>query len=480
MLAGRYAVAQEMIISLDEAIVDINIGEDGRLYVLNSNEICRYQDYNNLGDCVTLGTKAEQILPLSGERYLLLAGETISNYEGRSLLRIDTLPDLIFSAFAYQEQIFIGTASGAYSYSVENGDLALLGSANRYVNDVIVVGNKLVMAVEDDIIISELSGEVTKVINVGRIVRKIVSSARGIAAWVETDQIQFFTLEGSNSSSWLSENGAILDLESRDGRAYVLTSNGVSEVDPAKQTQLLQGSFGKMLLLDHSLVLVQDLNVYQYNLLAKAIFIEEPVYSVYTDSINSFWTGHKGSIRHYSDRLLQREFDLPGFAEESFVSTIAVSEEMVFAGTMGQGVFVFTKDGRFLTRLASLKANNQSNIIQLKVLGSHLWIAYLNGVIRVSLDNLADAKFYDDVIGSSYLYCIEPTSSESFYMGTSNDGVIFYENGKVTHVLEAQSVFSLDVAGNVLFIGTERAEVIKLDKQGREHNARHFPLNATA
>lgn len=454
---------QSIILTADHPIQELYFNTEGRLYTLATGQVCQYEDFQKVGDCITLPGNGDQLIGINDRALVILSGTELFYYVEGALIRRDTFPDLIFSAVHKDDKLFVATATGLYSYAYSKGEKQLIGFSDQYVNAIAIVGDQLVLGLDDALVAVDFNGtEIWRNSDYG-LALEVAQTSGGIALISNAQEVVFLDAKGQKIRSWNSPFGKTEQLIVTADHVFVRTASGVYEIKEETENLLLAGRFEHMLLLDQNLLLVQGADVLQIDLSTKVIPLQEATYNVFSDTASSYWFGQNRGISHLQNGVLQQYIQLPLDEQSVFVSAVSVSDRYVFAGTMGEGLLVFDRKGKFIKRVLNQISNNQNNIIQLKLLDGFLWVAYLNGVIRIDLETLQIRDNYDNLLGNNYLYCIEPLDESRFYIGTSNEGVLYYNEGKVTAFLAGESVYCLSSFNEVLYVGTEKSGVYAIE-----------------
>ena len=473
LLVPVFLSAQSLLFTSDQPTQKL-FYTNGHLYTLASGQVCQYEDFNKVNDCVVVPGRGE-LIEVGERAFIFFSENEILNYVNDELVRRDSLEDLIFTAKFRGGVCYLATASGLYSYDYTSGQSKLFAFGGKYVNDIVVKKDIIVAALDEAIVGLDSAGSVLWENKQYNLVSQLIQTPQGVAFVSALGEVVFLDEKGQQIRSWNSPFGKTEQLIVSEAATFLRTATGIYKVQGDGGKLLKAGRFETMLLLDHSLLLVEGADVLELDLSANTIPVEGATFSVFSDRADSYWIGQNQRISHLENGVVSQQIELPLSNHQVFVSAVVVSEQYIFAGTMGQGLLVFDRSGKLVKRVLNQDANNQNNIIQLKLLNGYLWVAYLNGVIRIDVDNLEINDNYDNLLGSNYLYCIEPVDDKRFYIGTSNEGVLYFDAGEVSVYLPGTSVYSLSLFEDKLYVGTERSGIFTIVNSSVQllHEAKH-------
>lgn len=462
---NKFCICQNILFETQSPIKQLSITEDGRLHILTNKDVCQYEGNSKIGLCIPVSKQTLKVIPIRDNNFIVIDKNLLLNYHYNELQQIDTLIDIIGPVKLIDEHLFIGTASGLVIKSMNSSFYHKELFQGQFVNDLAIIGNDTcIVALDNSIALLHKNGEHIKTIKTKTIINHIVTTNEGFVALTEEQELIFYNLHGDQLKIISIGKLKCKKIRASLNELFILSEHAVYSVECESIKLFTSGDFNDILVLNNSVLLAQENQLQTYDITGSIYETEESNYSVFADEHEQIWVGKNKKVILYKDGIEQTNYKIPSTKENLFISAIAVSEQYIFAGTMGDGLFIFDKINRNLTKhILSNQKNNQNNIIQLKLKDDLIWIAYLNGVITLDKSNLIVHKNYGDLLKNNYLYSMEPIQDEHFYIGTSKNGIIEYFNGNMTTILPGESVYSLSsIQDSILFAGTEKSGVFKI------------------
>jgi len=193
------------------------------------------------------------------------------------------------------------------------------------------------------------------------------------------------------------------------------------------------------------------------------------IQAICTGANRQFWVGTR-------EGLFLRK---PG----SFVSVLPTKENVVslwespldgtiWAGTLGNGVFLIERDGRTWRHLPERETQVNSSVLSISGDKEHVWLATLDGVSVLNATTLKPEKgILQDQLASNYVYKVLTDSRGRVWFGTDGEGLVLYEKGQFKAYSTAngddlRTIYSIaeDRLGNIWF-STARSGLFKFDGQ---------------
>lgn len=126
------------------------------------------------------------------------------------------------------------------------------------------------------------------------------------------------------------------------------------------------------------------------------------------------------------------------------ITKILCTGDNIWIGTFGDGLW-YSGNGRPFKKVQHIAPLKNESVLDVAAIDDRLWVAGLNGVEELSVNNGGDLKLEmlhnkSSGIGSDYVYTIYPDSKGRIWMATDGAGVCMYENGTYKHWDSAQGM----------------------------------------
>lgn len=453
-LSANSIVGQELLINGDSKIKDISINKDGRLHLLYSDNLCVFEGKQLVEKCYSLQNKISHILPIEDGFYALFYENKIELIRHNKLLRKDSFPNSITAVSLFAKEILIGTSgSGLFKYNLNNFHQEFIGLENEFINSLMIHYPNVYIAQDDGISRYNLIEKEFSKNTLSQIISKL--------SIIDKDNIIAICEDGYvyklDSSLKLLNQKLYPQIKIKEiSNSFFTTSNACYQFDSLLNIiKIIDGQFSDLLELPNTLLLSSENNLYTIDLTVKSIKTNDKVYSIYSENNTTLWIGTTNQIHKYKDDTLAFKITIPTKLPKVAVSSLLVTSDLIFAGTMGDGLFILNKKGELLKNVLDNKENNRNNIIQLSYKDNIVWVAYLNGITKIDLNTLLPIEEFDTILGNNYLYCLEPISETEFYIGTSSLGLLHYKNGIINTYLEKEIIYSLSSTASGLLVGTK-------------------------
>ncbi len=458
---------QSVIVDTEQPITKIRINNDGRIHILNKGVVCLYEGNNIVINCISTDEKVLDVILVRDDLFYLFYDNLLLQYDENELVVVDTLPDVILCGIANDEAVYIGTADGLYKKQHNKSDIDLEILQGEFINDISLSSNAtLIIALDSGLTIYDLENKSEKTISTKAIIRKVTCSDDGRYVTLSADnKVAFWDSTFFITDERLFDIGQIRDIEFNTGDLYFLSDRGAYELGKNNQiVAIAEGVYSAMIPSSNTLLLSTEDKILSYDLTSEQYISSTTNYAIYADNDSIYWLGRNKEIIQFVNDEKEKSITIPTNKKDLFVSTIAVSDSYIFAGTMGEGLFVFNKNGTLIQHHLQQDLNNRNNIIQLRILDNKLWIGYLNGVAAIDIRKIDSIIESDNIDNNNYLYAIEPIAQDEYYLGTANDGVLHVKNGKVIQYLTETTVQCLAVVDKVLYAGTEKNGIFSIEE----------------
>ncbi len=192
------------------------------------------------------------------------------------------------------------------------------------------------------------------------------------------------------------------------------------------------------------------------------------IQAICTSSDNQFWVGtRRGLYRRKPGGDYMKA--LPG-AENIVCLWESPLDGTIWAGTLGNGVFLIQQGGRTWRHLPERETKVNSSVLSISGDTEKVWLATLDGVSVLNAKTLKHEKgVLQDQLAANYVYKVLTDSRGRVWFGTDGEGLVLYENGKFsayTNVdgIDLRTIYSIaeDRLGNIWF-STARSGLFKFD-----------------
>lgn len=190
------------------------------------------------------------------------------------------------------------------------------------------------------------------------------------------------------------------------------------------------------------------------------------VQALLVDRKGRFWAGCQTGLymRHATG-----EFKKTGL--QNVISLWESPEGEIWAGTFGNGVFVYDHDGRMLRRYTERQGLANGSVLSIGGAGKSIWLATLGGVTALNAGDGGALRVQAE-LGTSYVYKVFSDRSGRVWFGTDGKGLAVIEAGRLRFYTEAngaplRTIYSIveDRQGRIWF-STDREGLFCFDGQG--------------
>jgi ligand-binding sensor domain-containing protein len=193
------------------------------------------------------------------------------------------------------------------------------------------------------------------------------------------------------------------------------------------------------------------------------------VQAIYTDARGQIWIGGRSGLFCQKGR----DFVSVLSKKENIVSIwVSPLDGVVWAGSLGNGVFLIHPSGRVLRHLPERETRVNGSVLSIAGNRDRVWLATLGGVSVLNPQTLKPVKGIDLAqLGSNYVYKVLEDTRGRVWFGTDGKGLVVYENGIFHAYSQAngvalRTIYSIveDRAGDIWF-STARDGLFRFDGQ---------------
>jgi hypothetical protein len=143
---------QDYQFTFHEPIQNLHVDDMGFMYLISNNHICKF-DGKELHNCTQVDFQISHAAIIS-EKEQFIASDTLLYYvKNQKVINFTSFPENITVLYHFNQKLYIGTAGkGCYIKDLKTNQITLLkDSNNQFINDIIVVNNKILLALDDGI-----------------------------------------------------------------------------------------------------------------------------------------------------------------------------------------------------------------------------------------------------------------------------------------------------------------------------------------
>ena len=470
--------AQDYSFEHFETIKSLNKANDGNIYLVTDYSICKFRGTENEEDCFYSEDKIDKALVLSKDNFFIGQDNLLKAYKNFQIIDEVEIYESITELAEFHNQLIIGT-SGAGAYVYNNGDLKQI-LKDVFVNDLTIFDNHLYVLTDKSILVFDESLQPIASKAFKHILKEIVVLKNTIALLTNSAEVIFLNTSLDVDRRYSAKGSAIERLFQINNNLYAVDKSAVlkwhnNDFNIIKETlnPVKHSAVSKNVLLT-----AYNNRVDLYNLFTRAHAISN-AFSIFPDG-DKFWLGREGEILYFNNGSIEREINLPSTYQQTFVSSIVIANDKIYAGTMGNGILCLNKTtGEFLGTLDfdNTSESNQ-NVIQMDVINNALWIGYLNGLKIIDLETNKIRSDYTTLLKNNYLYQFYAITDNEFYLCTSDAGLIYHKEGITTSYLDGNTIYSIAPTRSGMILSVEDEGLYRLNDT-LEKLEDKFYLNAT-
>lgn len=468
--------SQELLITADSEINSVSINDDGRIHLLSEGKICVYEGTQIVDECLKIDFEVDKIIPVKDGLYIMVHDNFITIVNEDNLVHTDTLPDIVTASVAHGSQLFLGTAgSGLFSFDIDSHLKKFVGYENEFINALAISKGLLIVALNHGISSYHLTTELKNSVDSPTLINHlVVLSDDTFVAFSESGHLYKMDVSLSTLKRKDLKMKGITDFSESLNSIFFLSDSGCYHLDKNLNHKLIvNGQFDHMLSHGNNLIFSKGNTLLLHDLTVYSIPFQDRIFSVFSENDSTLWVGSLNKIYRVVNGVTVESIPIPSTLSNVFVSALVVDQFHIYAGTMGDGLFVFNRRyGTIEKHIHYEEANNRNNIIQLKLHSNRLWVAYLTGLMVLNSNDLQIEQDFDELLKSNYLYSVAPVSLNEFYLGTSTQGVIHYKEGEVNQFLDSLSFYSVEIGLGGVIASSEKKGVYLI----RDNNSKKLPV----
>lgn len=171
-------------------------------------------------------------------------------------------------------------------------------------------------------------------------------------------------------------------------------------------------------------------------------------------SLHCIMADREGNIWFSPDQQLYKGTPGPGgnytfqryevTEKNTMTDIVALYEDQygfIWIGTMGEGVFRLNPSSGKITHIQGQDQLDNSSILSITGWQDNIWIAGFNGIVQCRIDSKGDqdkavfscpAFLESDKLNNNYIYCVFIDKRGRVWMGTDEEGLALWDQGKLT------------------------------------------------
>lgn len=399
-------------------------------------------------------------IAISKGNFLITHGKGFSYIENNQQVYSDSLPELITTVELYDSSILLGTAGkGLFSFDTKTRIVKSIPEVETgFVNDILVTDKTIWIAHDNGISLLNKAGlTLVQKSNLSALISKLYKASDYVIAVGEFGNLYKILNNGHYTGETQGMVHPNMKFSSNNGDVYGVSPEAYYKLNSNLTFDLVEmGRYHHILTHKNVLFLVQGNKLYRKDITQEIYSEGLSNLSLYAENDSILWSGQKGRIVCLKNGLPVKTVTLKSNLRDVFVSSLLVDNKNIIAGTLGDGLYVFDKEGKQLRHILQKESFNKNNIIQLKEQDSLLWVAYLNGLLTLNPDDFTLERDFKELLGNNYLFNCLPISRNTFFIGTSGNGILNYNNGNLSSLLDNHSIYNLAVKGDSVYAGTEK------------------------
>lgn len=180
------------------------------------------------------------------------------------------------------------------------------------------------------------------------------------------------------------------------------------------------------------------------------------IQAICTDPQGKLWVGAQEGLY-----LLKGQVFVPVLAQKENIVSLWISplDGVLWAGSLGNGVFLVQAEGRIVRHLPERETKANGSVLSISGNKELVWLATLGGVSVLNAKTLRPEKgIVQGELGSNYVYKVLTDSRGRVWFGTDGNGLALYENGQLRVIAEAggtvlRTIYCIveDRRGNIWF-----------------------------
>jgi hypothetical protein len=420
------------------------------------------------------------VIIISENEYLLAIDQKLAYYKDSLLVNEITLENTITCMAFAGNDVLIGTlGSGLHAYNLTETKLKTL-EKDKFINDLVNVGDHSYVLTDDELIKLNSDFEIIKRQQLNfSLPEQIINYNSGkLAILSNNGNIYFLDKSLKQENTYQAQDFYPKDISGYNGALFAIDDQYLKMWNNTEFIDLKTGNFEHVLQVKTSLFISHNRSLNALNVLSQT-FNADKTFSIYADD-DQFWLGREGKISVFQNNNIEREIIFPEPYKNTYVSSLLVHNETIYAGTMGMGILTFNsktgkQTGQFPDETIEV---NEQNAVKLDLKDDLLWVGYLNGLKAYDIDNKELNYDFSELLDNNYLYAFHVRNSDDFFLGTSDAGLIHVVEGKPTYYLEGSSVYAIIETDSGLVFSVEGKGVYLLNGQKLERLSDDYYLRS--
>ncbi|WP_430933603.1 sensor histidine kinase [Saccharicrinis sp. 156] len=457
---GSNVFASEVVLITEDPIHHLLKDSNDIVYIQTKQEIYEFSGEAPLILQYTSEYTIDFSIAISKGNLLVTHENGFTYIENNQQVYLDSLPELITSVKLHGATVLLGTAGkGLFSFDLNTRIVKSIPAVNAgFVND-ILVGEQLIWIAHDNGIslLNKASLTLFQKSNLSALISKLFQASDNVIGVGEFGKLYKIQNDGHYRGQTREMVHPNMHFSSNNDDVYGISPEAYYKLSSDLSFKLVaKGMYHHILTHKNVLFLVHGNKLSRKDITQEIHSEGLSNFSLYAENDSILWSGQEGRIVCLKNGIPVKTVMLQSKQRDVFVSSLLVDDKNIIAGTLGDGLYVFDKGGRQLQHILQKESFNKNNIIQLKERDSLMWVAYLNGLLTLNPDDLSIERDFKELLGNNYLFNCLPISRNTFFIGTSGKGILNYNNGKLSSLLDNHSIYTLAQRGDRVFAGTEK------------------------
>lgn len=463
-----FSILLVLCFSLSKAqVYSFNFSEDvkhlkkdlkGNVYIVGNQSLCRFDGKEAFRNCVYTDQQITDVVVISQNNFFIAIEDRLIHYNNLEQEQEFQIDEVITRLEYVNNHLLIGTlGKGLFNYSISDKTIKHI-IEDGFIND-IDVNHKNALVITDDTVFQ--LDEKLDIINYKRFNQSLLKQ---IATRSNAD---IALLTGNGHLYILNNSLNIINHDQFDDFSpkqivgntdyfYAIDEHSLRQWDKRGFTEIKKGKFEHIIQDSSLLITSHKKTISTHEIVYKVFDNIDKVFSVFAED-HAFWLGREGKISKFQGSKVTREIVFPEKHKNTYVSSIVIHKNKIYAGTMGKGILIFNKtNGRYLEHFQSETGRlNEQNVIQLQIKDHILWIGYLNGLKGFDLYNNHLKYDFSSYLKNNYLYRFHINNIDDILLCTSDAGLIHLKDGAPKNYLKGHSIYSLEQSPQGIIFSAE-------------------------
>ena len=372
-------LASEVVLITEDPIVDLLKDSNEIVYIQTKRDIYEFSGEAPLIRQYTSNYNIDFSIAISKGNFLLTHGKIFSYIENNQQVYIDSLPELITTVKLHDSSILLGTAGkGLFSFDPSTKLVKSLQEVRTgFVSDILVTENFIWIAHDNGIsLLNKDKLTLFQKSNLSSLISRLYKAGDFILGVGEFGKLYKIQNNGQCTGETLGMIHPNMKFSSNGVDVYGISREEYYKLSPDLTFDVVEkGRYTGILTHKNVLLLVQGNKLFKKDITQEIHSEGLSNFSLFSENDSILWSGQEGRIVCLKNGLAIKTIPLRSNLREVFVSSLLVDNKNIIAGTMGDGLYVFDKEGNQIRHILQKESFNKNNIIDLKEQDSLIWVA---------------------------------------------------------------------------------------------------------